>query len=139
MALSLWSLELQETQHTVVEGDCAGLLQLIKPSRVCKECLLGKQQRDSFLKKSSWRAELPLQLIHSDLCGPIQPISNSNKIYFITFIDDYSWKTWVYFLHEKSEAFAFFKEFKAKVECEAGLPIKGLQTDRGSEVTSSKF
>lgn len=116
-----------------------GLPQLIKPSRVCKDCLNGKQQRDPFPKKSAWRAELPLQLIHSDLCGPIQPISNSNKRYFLSFIDDCTRKTWIYFLHEKSEAFKFFKEFKAKAEREVGLKIKGLRTDRGGEFTSSEF
>ena len=76
-----------------------GLPQLTKPSRVCKDCLLGKQHRDSFPEKSTRKAELPLQLIHSDFCGLIQPISNSNKKYFITFIDDCSRKTWVYFLN----------------------------------------
>jgi len=55
------------------------LPKIIKPSKVWKECLNGKQQRDTFPKRSAWRAELPLQLIHSDPCGPIQPISNNNK------------------------------------------------------------
>ncbi|KAA3453454.1 Retrovirus-related Pol polyprotein from transposon TNT 1-94 [Gossypium australe] len=66
-----------------------GLRQLTKSSRVCNECLNGKKQRDPFPKKT----ELPLQLIHSDLCGTIQPMSNSNKRYFIIFINDYSRKT----------------------------------------------
>ncbi|KAL4295748.1 hypothetical protein GQ457_12G010900 [Hibiscus cannabinus] len=58
------------------------LPRLIQPLKVCTECLNGKQKRDPFPKKSSWRAELPLKLVHSDLCGPIQPISNSNKRVF---------------------------------------------------------
>ena len=95
--LSFKGLYMLQQQEMVL-----GLPQLTKPSRVCKDCLFGKQHRDPFPKKSTWRAELPLQLIHSDLCGPIQPISNSNKRYFITFIDDCSRKTWVYFLHLQS-------------------------------------
>lgn len=83
--------------------------------------------------------ELSLQLVHSDLCGPIQPMSNSNKRYFITFIDDYSRKTWFYFLHEKVEAFKFFKEFKAKVELESGRQIKCLRIDCSDEFTSLEF
>ncbi|KAL4351723.1 hypothetical protein GQ457_06G023180 [Hibiscus cannabinus] len=115
------------------------LPRLIQPLKVCTECLNGKQKRDPFPKKSSWRAELPLELVHSDLCGPIQSISNNNKRYFISFIDDYSRKMWIYFLHEKSEAFQFFRIFKAKVEREASIQIKCLRTDRGGEFTSSEF
>ncbi|CAL2276267.1 unnamed protein product [Prunus armeniaca] len=56
-----------------------GLPQLAVSTTVCKDCMIGKQQRDPFPKKSIWRASQKLQLIHADLCGPITPISNSNK------------------------------------------------------------
>lgn len=59
--------------------------------------------------------------------------------YFISFIDDYSRKNWVYFLKEKSEAFHAFKEFKAEVEQYSGVSIKTLRTDRGSEYLSNEF
>lgn len=78
-------------------------------------------------------------MVHSDICGPITPTSNGNKRYFISFIDDYSRKTWVYFLQAKSEAFATFKSFKALVENEAGRAIKVLRTDRGGEFNSQEF
>ena len=84
-----------------------GLPQLKSPSRLCKACLVGKQQRFSFPRKSTWRASQILQLLHADICGPIKPISNGKKRYLITFIDDFSRKTWVYFLMEKSKAFLF--------------------------------
>jgi len=77
--------------------------------------------------------------VHSDLCGPINPTSNGGKRYIITFIDDFSRKIWVYFLQEKSEAFASFKHFKALAEKEVGLPIKILRTDRGGEYNSLEF
>jgi transposase InsO family protein len=108
-------------------------------TRVCEECLVGKQQRDPFPKKSTWRASQILQLVHADICGPINPISNSKKRYIISFIDDYSRKTWVYYLVEKSEALYVFKSFKTKVEKEIGLCIRGLRTDRGGEFTSLEF
>jgi transposase InsO family protein len=78
-------------------------------------------------------------LVHSDICGPINPASNGNKRYFITFIDDYSRKTWVYFLQEKSEACVLFKRFKAQVEKESGNSIKVFRTDRGGEFNSHDF
>ena len=50
-----------------------GLSVLKAPSKVCKGCLIGKQQRDTFPKESTWRASQILQLIHADICGPITP------------------------------------------------------------------
>lgn len=82
---------------------------------------------------------MQLELVHSNLCGPINPTSNGGKRYIITFIDDFSRKIWVYFLQEKSEAFASFKHFKALAEKEVGLPIKILRTDRGGEYNSLEF
>ncbi|VVA32898.1 Hypothetical predicted protein, partial [Prunus dulcis] len=56
-----------------------GLPQLKTPSKVCKDCLVGKQHRDSFPTMSTWRASQILQLVHADIYGPITPISNSKK------------------------------------------------------------
>ena len=59
-----------------------------------------------------------LRLILTDICGQITPESFSGKMYFISFIDVFSRKTWVYFFKEKSEMFQVFKRFKAMVEKE---------------------
>jgi len=55
------------------------------------------------------------------------------------FIDDFSRKTWVYFLHEKSETFSLFKSFKALIEKEVGINIVCLRTYKGGEFTSNEF
>ena len=115
-----------------------GLPQIQTP-QICEECVIGKQHRYQFPKGKSWRANKVLELVHSDICGPINPTSNGGKRYFITFIDDYSWKTWVYFLQEKSEAFSTFKSFKMLVEKEASKPIKIFRSDHGGEYTSQEF
>jgi transposase InsO family protein len=52
---------------------------------------------------------------------------------FLTFIDDYSRYTWVYFLRKKSEVFEHLKDFKALVETQTGKKIKILRTDNGGE------
>lgn len=80
-----------------------------------------------------------LELVHSDICGPINPTSNGGKRYFITFIDDYSRKTRVYFLQEKSEAFSALKNFKTLVEKEADRPIMITRSDCGGEYNSQEF
>nr|GEV37469.1 hypothetical protein [Tanacetum cinerariifolium] len=116
-----------------------GLPRFTHSQKVCEDCLVGKQHRNSFQSKSTWRASDILQLVHADLCGPVTPVSNSKKRYVITFTDDFSRKTWIYFLAEKSKAFATFKLYKVKVEKETRLSIRDLRTDRGGEFTSLEF
>ena len=116
-----------------------GLPMIQASSQVCPDCLVGKQHREVIPKRSLWRASKQLQLVHSDICGPIKPESYSHKRYLINFIDDYSRKSWVYFLSEKSEAFDVFKKFKIFVEKEVSSSICCLHTDRGGEYTSMEF
>jgi transposase InsO family protein len=100
---------------------------------------VGKQRKDSFPKASTWRVSGILQLVHADIYGPINPISNSKTRCLPTFINDFSRQTWVYFLVEKSETFVVFKHYKAKVEKETGACIRALRTDHGGEFTSQDF
>lgn len=107
------------------------LLELSDFVEVCIGCMKGKQHDDSIPKKSQWRATQNLQLIHADICIPITLASNSNKWYILCLLDYYSRKALIYFLSQKSEAFYFFKCFKALMEKETSLPAKCLHTDRG--------
>ena len=106
-----------------------GLPKLKVVEKACIVCNIGKQHREAIPKRSQWRALRKLQLIHADICGPITPSSNSNKRYILNFIDDFSRKSWVYFLSEKSEAFICFKDFKCLVEKEVGSNLCCLRTD----------
>ena len=57
--------------------------------------ILGKMQCAKFPKDGSVRATCRLQLVHNDVCGPMQTPSLGNYLYFVTFIGDYSRHTWV--------------------------------------------
>ncbi|KAE8707740.1 TMV resistance protein N-like [Hibiscus syriacus] len=116
-----------------------GLPRINHPDQLCEGCLAGKKFRKSFPKESETRAKKPLELIHTDVCGPIKLSSLGNNNYFLLFIDDFSRKTWVYFLKQKSEVFEVFKKFKAAVERESGRKIKAMRSDRGGEFTSREF
>jgi len=59
--------------------------------------------------------------------------------YYETFIDDFSKKTWIYFMRTKDEVFSKFKEFKDQVENMTGKKIKVLRIDNGGEYTSNEF
>ena len=74
--------------------------------------------------KSETKTKGTLELIHSYVCGPMPSTSLSSFEYYIKFIDDYSRKTWIYFLKEKSEVFDKFKEFKALIENHSERRIK---------------
>ena len=91
---------------------------------VCASCVLNKHHRDNFDKRASWHASGPLQLIHSDLCGPLSSPFSGGK-YFLNFIDDFSRHTWVYFLKIKSEFFDKFLAYKALVEKKSNIKFKG--------------
>jgi transposase InsO family protein len=79
-----------------------------------------------------------LDLIHSDVCGPMSVTSLSGYAYYVSFIDDFSCKTWIYFLKNKDEVFSKFKEFKA-LENLSERKIKVLRFDNGGEFTSGEF
>ena len=64
----------------------------------CEGCALGKMYRKPFPKKSQHRSTQPLELIHSDICGPMSVNSMGGSRYLITFIDDYSRFTHVYMI-----------------------------------------
>ena len=60
-------------------------------------------------------------------------------VYYAFFIDDYSHKSWIYFLKKKDEVFERFKEFKALVENLSEKKIKILRLDNGGEFPSNEF
>ena len=89
----------------MVEG-----LPLIKGEHFeCEGCALGKQHRDEFLVHENRRKCEILELVHSDVCGPMQTKSLSGAYYFLIFIDDRTRYTWVYFITNKSDVFEYFK------------------------------
>ena len=106
----------------------------------CRGCALGKNVKKSFPDSESRSKEI-LDLVHSDLCGSMTVASLGGYHYYVTFIDDYSWKTWIYFLKtkESEEVLSKFKDFKAQVENSSGKRIKILRSDNGGEYTSTGF
>ena len=86
-----------------------GLPHISSTDDVCEGFVLGKHHREIFEKGKAWRAKEPLLLIHSDICGPLEVPSLSCTVYFLTFIDDFSRKSWVYFLKKKSETLVKFQ------------------------------
>jgi len=105
---------------------------------VSRGCVLGKYAKATFPRSDS-RSDAVLQLIHSDICNPMSTRSLRGYEYFVTFINDHSRKTWIYFLKTKGEVFNCFQEFKALVQNTMGKKIKVLRMDNGGEYTDNDF
>ena len=80
-----------------------------------------------------------LELIHSDVCGPISIQARGGYEYFITFTDDYSRFDYVYLMKWKSKTFEKFKEFRVEVENQLSKRIKAIRSDRGGEYLLGDF
>jgi hypothetical protein len=79
-------------------------------------CLFKKQQYEKVTNKGVSRTTNPFQLLHHGLCGPLNCPSLFGDMYFLTFVNDYNKKTWVFFFKKKSGALDKFKYFKRFVE-----------------------
>jgi hypothetical protein len=105
---------------------------------VCRGCVLGKFTKASFPSNDT-KSDGILDLVHTNVCETMSEKSLSGCEYYLTFIDEYSRKTWIYFLKTKSEVFKRFQEFRALVENQFGKRIKVLRSDNGGEYSSTQF
>jgi len=97
-----------------------------------------KESQIPFVKEP-WRAKFPLELVHIYVCGLMNISSVGGNKYFLTFIDDFSRKTWIFVLKSKDEVFHCFKIFKAFVERQNDRQIKMVRSDGGGEYKSNEF
>jgi hypothetical protein len=91
----------------------------------CEACLMGKMTKAPFTGFPERAADL-LELVHTDVCGPMSTTARGGFQYFITFTDDFSRYDYVYLMKHKSETSEKFKEFHNEVENQRGKKIKAL-------------
>nr|GFC30627.1 ribonuclease H-like domain-containing protein [Tanacetum cinerariifolium] len=95
-----------------------------------------------FSSKTTFASNKPLYLLHMDLCGPMRVKSINGKRYVLAVDDDYSWYTWVFFLHSKDEASDVIISFIKKTQVNLQLQVQCIRTDNGTEFknkTLAKF
>ena len=108
----------------LVSCDVSGVdLKTVEPRSFCEGCVQGKATKHKPKPLGEIRSTRRLEKVHSDVCGPMQTASNSGKKYMVTFVDYYSRTCAVYFMAHKSDTFAMFQEFHAKVAGESGERI----------------
>jgi hypothetical protein len=104
---------------------------------ICELCIAGKQHANLF-PLTSHCSQRPLELVHSNLKGPLPPTLSGFR-YWMTFINDYSSFWVVSLLRRKSNAFDAFKNYKAYTENLFGQKILTLHNDKGEEYMSNVF
>ncbi|MCO5590655.1 hypothetical protein L7F22_044628 [Adiantum nelumboides] len=142
----LWHYRLGHLNHTsmciTASKQLAKNYTLPKKSKLClcEGCLFGKFSEQKF---STWTTATrkPLQIVHSNLCGPLPVPSLSHNHYFITFIDDFTRFSMVSFLKDKTSATVLqqFRTYQKLADNHLERSIQTLQTDNGGEYTSQAF
>ena len=116
-----------------------GLPELEEDFPACVACQYGKQTRLPFHKNKSWRATQKLQLVHTDVGGPLKTPSLNGSKYYIAFIYDHTRMCWIYFMKYKTKVADIFFKFKAWIETQSGRKMQMLRSDNGTEYTSQMF
>ena len=102
----------------------------------CNVCVLGKMTQGRS-RTPRCRSTVPLALVHTDLAGPVEPVSSEGFRYAIVFTDDYSGFVFVYFLKSKSDAVEATERFLA--DSAPYGKVKCLRSDNGTEYTSQAY
>ena len=83
--------------------------------RTCESYLIKKMIKTPFIRHGERMSDI-LDLVHTDVCGPMSTQARGWYSYFIIFTDDRSRFRYVYLMKYKFEAFDKFKEYQRMVE-----------------------
>ncbi|XP_074363933.1 uncharacterized protein LOC141704625 [Apium graveolens] len=105
----------------------------------CEPWFLGKKKCVTFTKSGRTLKTKKLELVHTYVYGPTTVALLDKSLYYVTIINDFTKKIWVYFLKNKSDVFSTFKKWKTEVENLTGLKVKSLMSDNGGEYSSNEY
>lgn len=112
---------------------------------VCEECRESNMTRPPFSSSSTHHTTAPLELLHSDVCGPIKVEGRNRELYFLTLVDDWSGASMVSPLRSREEVPSRLKSMMRNMQTVASwytdglVRIKGLRSDRGREFLTGTF
>ncbi len=99
----------------------------------CETCLKYKMVTSPFPKDRAKRATRIGELIHTDVCGPMEVNTNQGYRYYVSFTDDHSRYTWIGLIKHKSETTAKIRHLNAFITNHSGRPIGTIRSDEGTE------
>jgi hypothetical protein len=100
---------------------------------------MGKHPRCPHLSSDSTHTTHFLELVHSDLCGPIPVTTPHNKCYFIIFLDDHTNILDLQLLATKDQALDAWRLVRVRWENQSGLRVKVFRSDNGGEFLNAAF
>lgn len=104
----------------------------------CEACVYGKHHRRSF-KLREEKSKTCAEIIHADVCGPMQENSIGGSRYFLQLKDDYSHFRFVYFLKKKSEVAAKVKNAVMHMQRQSGHKVNIFRSDNGTEFVNAEL
>jgi hypothetical protein len=107
----------------------------------CNACLKGKMHRTQLAKYKEIVSTIPLNLLHSDICGKMSCPTHQGYEYFATYVDDYSRFIFVALLKTKDEVVERLVQLVTMEENQSATrrSVKGIRSDNGSEYRSLRL
>ncbi|KAL2241729.1 UNVERIFIED_CONTAM: Retrovirus-related Pol polyprotein from transposon TNT 1-94 [Sesamum indicum] len=108
----------------------------------CDDCILGKHHKVHFPASPSPNPSMStciLDYVHADVWGPSNVPTHGGNRYFLSIIDNFSRKVFVFLMKHKSEVFEKFEKWRVLVENQTGKRLKSLRTDNGLEFCNQNF
>lgn len=99
---------------------------------VCVDCIKGKHPNHKN-KNAPTRSMQPLDIIHTEICGPFNFLTFRKEKYFITFIDNCSRYDYIYLFHESSQSINALEVFVNEVEKQLDKKMKIMRSDKGGD------
>lgn len=104
----------------------------------CPSCDLSKMHKQPFSGKFP-RPSVKLEVIHMDLCGPMNPTSKGGSKYFLKIVDGFSKYRFLLTMEQKSQTFDLFQKFLKIAENQSSCTVKFVVLDNGGEFISNAF
>ena len=105
----------------------------------CDTCALAKSRQQNHPKVALIEVTQPLELVYTDLSGPISPASGAGNSYVAKFTDHHTRLKSVHFLSKKNEAIDALINYTPDVVIPSGHGLQRLRSDRGGEYTGLEY
>ncbi|GKE61858.1 retrovirus-related pol polyprotein from transposon TNT 1-94, partial [Tanacetum coccineum] len=140
-AVKLWHMRLgragEKSLNFLIKQ---GLLKGLSSCKLdlCEHCINGKTTRVKF-RIPIHKTQGILDYVYYDVWGPSKTRSLGGRHYYVTFVDDFSRRVWVYTLKTKDEVIGVFIKWKKMMETQTCRKAKHLRTDNGGEYKNYLF
>jgi len=137
-SLHIWHQRMGHISHSALKAHGPKVLKGLdidnttSAPTICHGCELGKSTCQPF-PRSTKKSSRILEIIHSDLAGPMQSKSIQGSEYTATFIDDYSRHAVVYYLRSKDQFVITLNKFLSWAETQTSEKMRALHSDCGGE------